>query len=576
MMKIIKYKKGSKGLYKVELDDGRFYITYFMSKIFAKFQNVSSGVNFENVYDYTSFNIIVLVIGSALVIKSILGIVFGLAMRVLDVMLLAISYPAVISTISIDGGNRFSNWKNMFTKKIISVYGVVLGFNLVLLLIPEINNLDLITPTMITDSFNTTIIGFIVRNFDYGVEVATNVMNLYVESLFIMVALSMIGGITGTVDGIVGGGGGIQSDGDAAIGKIVGFPKTVGDYITGKKLKEEFIEMKGAMSRLVPGIGIVDYAKDKAAERREKNEARMERMKTFGAPGAGMVTGAADRYANMPMDKMREQQEEHSGAKARQEAAEMRNKRKAEEAGDGAEQTGELVKTKAQQEKTNMQQTEVKTQEVESSEKAGEAAAKNTAGKAAEAGEGASNAAGAAGDAAGDAASGASGSGDGSIVSDVIEVAQCVDQSMKQADAEVKQIEEQYKAEEEASNSRGKRTETTETTEVKKTTRKTKKKKRKAKKLKKAKKLYDKFKKKKKSSGNDSNSSQVQAQNASEQSAKVATEENSKQLEETTRISQQESKSSIEKTNNAQEMSKVADTSSNVANTASDVSNTVK
>lgn len=554
----------------VELDDGRFYITYFMSKIFARFQNVSSGVNFENVYDYTSFNIVVLVIGSALVIKSILGIVFGLAIRTLDVMLLAISYPAVISTISIDGGNRFSNWKNMFTKKIVSVYGVVLGFNLVLLLIPEIYNLNLITPTMIKDSFNTTIVGFIVKNFDYGVEVATNVMNLYVETLFTMVALSMIGGITGTVDGIIGGEGGIQKDGDAVIKGVIEFPKKAGDYITGKKLKEEFIEMKGAMSRLIPGIGVVDYAKDKAEERREKNEARMEKMKTFGAPGAGMVTGAVDRYANMPMDKMREQQEEHSGAKARQEAAEMRNKRKAEEAGDGAEQTGELVKTKAQQEKATVQQTQVKTEEVESSKKAGEAAAKNSAGKAAEVGEGASSAVGAAGGAAGDAAAGASNSGDGSIVSDVIEVAQCMDQSMKQADAEVKQIEEKYKAQEEADKEAAKAAEkgsTTTTIENKKTT-KTKKKKRKAKKLKKAKKLYDKFKKKKKkSSGNDSNSSQEQARRTSDESARIATEENSKQLEETTRISQQESKDSIKKTNNAQEMSKVADTTSDVANT---------
>ena len=116
------------------IDDGGFVLNYAFN---------DDDVRYDHFFSFTKTNIIVLVFCGIIIFGMLIKSVFGVTARVFDLVLLWIAYPAVCATMSIDGGGRFKGWTKTFTSKLFSVYSLVLGINLVLLLFPIIERIEI-------------------------------------------------------------------------------------------------------------------------------------------------------------------------------------------------------------------------------------------------------------------------------------------------------------------------------------------------------------------------------------------------------------------------------------------------
>ena len=83
-----------------------------------------------------------LIAGIALGIALILA-VLNLAKRVYEIIYLYFCMPISMSTLPLDDGTRFKNWREQFVTKIILAYGAVLSVNVFVLLLPLIQQMSL-------------------------------------------------------------------------------------------------------------------------------------------------------------------------------------------------------------------------------------------------------------------------------------------------------------------------------------------------------------------------------------------------------------------------------------------------
>ena len=81
-----------------------------------------------------------LIAGIALAIALIMA-VLNLAKRVYEIVFTYFTMPVAMSTLPMDDGARFKNWREMFVTKIILAYGAVLAVNIFVLVLPIINGM---------------------------------------------------------------------------------------------------------------------------------------------------------------------------------------------------------------------------------------------------------------------------------------------------------------------------------------------------------------------------------------------------------------------------------------------------
>ncbi len=83
-----------------------------------------------------------LIAGIALCIALIIA-VLNLAKRVFEIIYLFFCMPVSMSTLPLDDGARFKNWREQFLTKIILAYGAVLSVNVFVLLLPLIQQMSI-------------------------------------------------------------------------------------------------------------------------------------------------------------------------------------------------------------------------------------------------------------------------------------------------------------------------------------------------------------------------------------------------------------------------------------------------
>lgn len=83
-----------------------------------------------------------LIAGIALTIALIIA-VLNLAKRVYEIVFTYFTMPISMSTLPLDDGARFKNWREMFVTKIVLAYGAVLAVNIFALLLPLINQMHI-------------------------------------------------------------------------------------------------------------------------------------------------------------------------------------------------------------------------------------------------------------------------------------------------------------------------------------------------------------------------------------------------------------------------------------------------
>ena len=105
----------------VTLSDGYLKVNYNFTQ---------DGYVMTNLYSMLDVNLVILLFASILLIGMLFKVLFGVAHRVMDVTLLAITYPAVLATYTLDNGSRFKNWSKTMIQKILSIYGVIVPISI--------------------------------------------------------------------------------------------------------------------------------------------------------------------------------------------------------------------------------------------------------------------------------------------------------------------------------------------------------------------------------------------------------------------------------------------------------------
>lgn len=158
----------------VDLEGGAFKLNYnFTSRDFDK----------TNVYKMSEFNIVIFTLASVILGLMLFKLLVGIIFRVLELTTLAITYPAVLATIPLDDGSRFKSWVNEFAKRLLSVYGVIVAMNLVLMLAPVAERIDVFTKADIETA---------VALGQLRVGLSADFMNELTHFLFVLVAMASI------------------------------------------------------------------------------------------------------------------------------------------------------------------------------------------------------------------------------------------------------------------------------------------------------------------------------------------------------------------------------------------------
>ena len=116
------------------LTQGEYYLDYGFT---------SDGMARSYVYQQWNINYVILVMASILILKNILKAFFGLLKRSVDIMFLYLVYPAAVAAIPLYEDSSFKNWTKKMTTKVLSLFGLFIGINLTLLVVPIAMEIEL-------------------------------------------------------------------------------------------------------------------------------------------------------------------------------------------------------------------------------------------------------------------------------------------------------------------------------------------------------------------------------------------------------------------------------------------------
>lgn len=89
------------------------------------------------------FQYLLALIGAGIVLFELLIVSAHLAKRLFELVFLYVTMPASVSTLPMDDGARFKNWRENFVTKVIIVYGAVIGVNIFVICIGSFARMSL-------------------------------------------------------------------------------------------------------------------------------------------------------------------------------------------------------------------------------------------------------------------------------------------------------------------------------------------------------------------------------------------------------------------------------------------------
>lgn len=99
-----------------------------------------------------SFMYLPALISSIALLIALLVATLNLAKRVYEIIFIYLCMPVSMSTMPLDDGARFKNWREMFLTKIILAYGAVLSVNVFILILPIIQQMTLVGASSFANS----------------------------------------------------------------------------------------------------------------------------------------------------------------------------------------------------------------------------------------------------------------------------------------------------------------------------------------------------------------------------------------------------------------------------------------
>lgn len=313
----------------VDLENGRMKIDYnFTSTDFDK----------ANVYKLSDFNLFIFVFASGLLISILIKILMGIVFRTLDVVTLAITYPAVLATLPIDNGSRFQEWVQKFSRKLLSIYSVIVGINVVLMLVPVAWNIDLFTKEDIAYAINVG---------ELGASMSAEFLNVLMHFLLVLVAFASLEPFIKAVGGFLLNlskdenkaikTNTIIDDGKTVINDLQNLPKKVGSVVSGKVFIDGVKKVgEVAQDFALPGKAIIDQTLDP-----------ISKVLNGGKKGVENAKNIAERFSNA-LSATGKEEDEDSKRRAQAQAEAQKNKEAPDASkGDVSQKTTDLdVKNK--------------------------------------------------------------------------------------------------------------------------------------------------------------------------------------------------------------------------------------
>lgn len=198
------------------LDGGQYYLDYSFT---------SPGMDIEFIYSKINVNFIILIVAAALIVGKVVKAFFGMFKRSVDIMFLYLAYPAAIATIPLYEKSNFGTWVKQMTSKVLSLYGLLIGINLVILLIPISMEIELFTPF----DLQNTILGAIPH-------ASARYLNILFQILFTVVGISFIFDAGSIIQEFVGKGSDIIAEGGKLTESVSKTYKKAGQVVSGEAL----------------------------------------------------------------------------------------------------------------------------------------------------------------------------------------------------------------------------------------------------------------------------------------------------------------------------------------------------
>ena len=146
------------------------YFTQFLTTSVSAFSKFNVGLVWYY-YNLWSFNFIVGFGAAIVAITLFMNLIFGLMVRFFLCIILFLVMPPLAGLAPLDDGKAFGQWRTTFIKQVIIAYAAVVGMNLVLILLPYVNNFDF---------FDIVIADLVVQTFFIivGLVAIKNVINV--------------------------------------------------------------------------------------------------------------------------------------------------------------------------------------------------------------------------------------------------------------------------------------------------------------------------------------------------------------------------------------------------------------
>lgn len=159
-----------------DLIENERYITTFSVSHFCAYSKFNIGLVWYY-YDLWDYNFIV-GFGACIVCLSIfLNIIMGLMSRLIMSVVLFLVMPPLAGLAPLDEGKAFDGWRKQFMQQVLMAYGAVVGMNLVLMILPYINEINFFNIAMV---------------------------DILVQTLFIIVGLITTKAVISTLSGLIG------------------------------------------------------------------------------------------------------------------------------------------------------------------------------------------------------------------------------------------------------------------------------------------------------------------------------------------------------------------------------------
>ena len=280
-----------------KLDAGELHVGYlFTDSLTSAIAGDTYGLQLYTLFNPSSLNYLILVLGAYILIKICFLTVFALVNRSYELFMIILIYPVTCSTMPLDNGNSYKYWVNSYASKLFTTYGLFLGFNFILMLFPVINTIQVFKPHDIASTPALYRFSRIFTAINISINTQAALLNFTCAILFQLVAFSFL-------EGNKKGEGSIYR----TISKIVN-PNSKDDLYSANAGAMMFQTFKNAGIFIAKTIAVTKGAVDIVTMVAEPGQKRLKERIASKLPGSALFAEAQKKQAAMQKKEELEQQ----------------------------------------------------------------------------------------------------------------------------------------------------------------------------------------------------------------------------------------------------------------------------